>query len=180
MAAPVDILTRIWKPSASFTRPADTTQYAVGDLVANNTAAASVQAMPFDMGPADADGNKKLHIAGARLHASKNSVTAASFRLHLYSATPTFTSAGDNSAYGTVVATGNANWIASFDVTLRALHADGASGIMTPTEGAIEPQLLTGGNPGSPVIVYGLLEALDVYTPSSGETFSVRLLVEVS
>lgn len=161
--------------SASFTRPADTTQYAIGDLVANSTSAGSVSAMSWIVSPpyTRQSGYSPVYVSGVRLHASKASVTSAAFRVHLYSATPTFTSAGDNSAFGTVVATGNANWLASFDVTMVALHADGASGIAVPTEGFVVPQVPSG------TTVYGLIEALNTYTPSSGETFTAELVCEV-
>lgn len=178
MAQPVETLVPVRAPSASFTRPSDTTQYASGDLVANSTSAGSVLAMQFNIGAPTNDATVKFFIVAARLHATKATITAASFRLHLYTATPTFTSSGDNGVYGTVVATGNANWIASFDFVLEALHADGAAGVGTPTSGVITPQILTGRTPGSDSYLYGLLEARDTYTPSSAEVFTVRLLVE--
>jgi hypothetical protein len=160
--------------SANFTRPSDTNAYAAGDLVANNTSAGSVVAMSWVVSPAypRASGYSPVYISGVRLHASKATVTAASFRVHLYSASPTFTSSGDNGVFGTVVATGNANWLASFDVTMVALHADGASGIAVPTEGVVVPQVPSGGT------VYGLIEALAAYTPSSAEVFTAELLLE--
>ena len=40
---------QIYNPSASFTRPADTTQYAVGDLVANNTTPGSVTPLSWTL-----------------------------------------------------------------------------------------------------------------------------------
>lgn len=161
-------------PSANFTRPSDTTQYAVGDLVANNTSAGSVVAMSWFVAPAypRQTGYSPFYISGIRLHASKASVTSASFRVHLYSSSPTFTSSGDNGVFGTVVATGNANWLASFDVTMVALHADGASGIAVPTEGVTAPQVMSGST------VFGLIEALNTYTPSSAEVFTAELLLE--
>lgn len=184
MAAPVETLVKLWKPADQFTRPNDTNQYAVGDLVANNTSAGSVVPLKFNMLAAPPSSQTTIqagvYIPAARLHFDKASVTSASFRLHLYTALPTFTSSGDNGVYGTVVATGNDNWMMDLDVTLTALHADGASGIAVPTEGFAEPQLVTGLIPGAPWIIYGLLEARDTYTPSAQETIKARLLCEVN
>lgn len=167
---PVVVSATVAAPSANFTRPSNTTAYAVGDLVANNTAAASVVAMSWTAARFAAG---SFYVAGIRLHKSQASVTNAQFRIHLYAATPTFVTAGDNGVFGTVVATGNANWISSYDVTIVALHADGASGIAVPTEGLVSPALLASGQ-----TVYGLIEALAAYTPSSAEVFTAELLLE--
>jgi hypothetical protein len=161
--------TLISVPTANFTRPADTTQYAVGDLVANSTTAGSVVAMSWSPFPVRAGG----WITGARLRIDKSDVTSASFRLHLYTATPTFVTGGDNSAFSTVVATGYASWLASFDATLQAIDAAGVSGIMAPTEGLVAPCNCLQG-----ALVYGLLEARGTYTPKSASVLTVELLVE--
>lgn len=179
MAQPVQTITGTLAPSYTFSRPADTTAYAAGDLVANNTAAASVVPMSWRIGGA-ADDKNSCYVAGIRLRLDKNSVTNAQFRIHLYKALPTFTSAGDNSAYGTVVATGYADWLGSYDTTIVNLQADGVAGIAVPTDGAIEPQLLTGLSPGSPVVIYGLIEALAAYSPKSAGVFTAELLVETN
>jgi hypothetical protein len=41
---------QVWNPSASFTRPNNTTAYASGQLVANSTTAGSVAPMAFVLG----------------------------------------------------------------------------------------------------------------------------------
>ena len=162
-------ITLISAPSANFTRPADTTQYASGDLVANSTTAGSVVPMSWTPFPIRAGG----WITGARLRIDKSDIANASFRLHLYSATPTFVTAGDNSAFSTVVATGYASWLASFDATLAAIDAAGVAGIMVPTEGLVAPLALT-----QNATIYGLLEARGAYTPKSASILTVELLVE--
>lgn len=174
MSSATVIATQVVVPSANFTRPSNATQYAIGDLVANNTAAASVVAMSWTVPLPDSskNGYAGFYVAGVRLHKSDHDLTSASFRVHLYSATPTFTSAGDNGVFSTVVATGNANWLGSFDGTCVAAHADGDSCICVPTEGVIPPQLIGGAT------VYGLIEALATYTPASAEVFTAELLVE--
>lgn len=159
--------------STNFTRPNNATAYAAGDLVANNTAAASVAAMSWAAGLPEAGGQPyaSFYVAGVRLHKSAATLTNAQFRVHLYSATPTFTSSGDNGVYGTVVATGNANWLGSFDGTMVALHADGASVICVPTDGVIIPM-----RPGA--TAYGLIEVLAAYAPAAQEVFTAELVLE--
>lgn len=156
-------------PSYNFTRPADTTVYAAGDLVANSTANASVVPLSWTPNPQRAG----FWVTGVLLRFDKSDVANASFRVHLYSATPTFVTAGDNSAFSTVVATGYASWIASFDATLVMKDAAGAAGIAVPTEGLIRPQMLAEG-----ATVYGLVEALAAYTPKSAGVITAQLLVE--
>src|SRR6185437_974597 len=81
--------------SANFTRPADTTAYATGDLVANSTTAGSVTPLSFTA-PRYATGSGQ--VRRARLKKSTNTTTNATFRLHLYATSPTPTN-GDNGAW---------------------------------------------------------------------------------
>ena len=173
MANPVQTITGVIQPSYAFTRPSDTTAYAVGDLVANNTAAASVVPMTWRVGSAT-DSKHTVYVTSVRLKVDKASVTNAQFRIHLYKAIPTFTSAGDNGVFATVVATGYASWLGSFDVTALAVMADGVVGHAVPTEGTILPYHLTGLDPGSPVVLYGLIEALAAYSPNSASVITAE------
>lgn len=162
-------------PSANFTRPADTTAYTAGDLVANSTTAGSVVPLtwtsvtPADSGPT---GFRPFRIAGVRLRKTKSDVANAQFRVHLFSTLPTFTSAGDNGAFATVVATGNAGWLCSFDGTMVAKLVDGCSVVCKASLDAPIPMLF------GAATVYGLIEALAAYTPASAEVFTADLLVE--
>lgn len=81
-------------PQASFTRPADTTAYASGDLVANCVTAGSVA--PIAIEAARVRGGA-ARILAARLAKSGSSLTNASFRVHLMTALPAVTN-GDNGA----------------------------------------------------------------------------------
>ncbi len=175
----VQVLTGIAAPSSNFTRPGDTNVYAAGDMVANNTAAASVVPLVWRVANAKANSAASFYVTGVRLRLDKSDVTSAQFRVHLYKALPTFTSSGDNGVFGTVVATGYADWVASFDVTIVAKHADGVAGVAVPTEGMICPQLVAG-TPESPVVLYGLIEALAAYTPKSAGVITAELLVELN
>ncbi len=156
--------------AASFIRPSDTTAYAAGDLVANSTTAASV--VPLSWTP-----NKQragFWLKGVRLRIDKSDITNAQFRVHLYSAIPTFVTAGDNSAFSTVVATGYASWLCSLDATFAMRDAAGAAGMALPGSAVILPQPFD-----ADATIYGLVEALAAYTPKSASVITAELLAEL-
>lgn len=150
-------------PAATqFTRPANTTAYASGQLVANNTVAGSVVPLTFAAvrGP-----NGSCTLRRAKIKKSGTSVTNAAFRLHLYKASPTVAN-GDGGVWSTNQA---ANYIGSLDVVIDKAFTDGAVGNGVPSVGTDINLSLT------QQTVYGLLEARGAYTPASGETFDVSL-----
>lgn len=152
-------------PSATFTRPANTTAYSTGQLVANSTTAGSVVPMTFTLG--NSFGQGQFRLTRIRLVKSGTGVTNATFRLHLYQvAAPTFAN-GDG---GTWSGTGAANWIGNVDVSSMLAFTDGAAGTGSCPSGS-EIFLKTS----SGKTVYGVLAALGSYTPTSGETFTVTL-----
>lgn len=146
--------------SASFTRPADTTAYASGDLVANSTTAGSVAPMSFAISRATGKGGM---VRRARLRKSGTSVTNASFRIHLYTLSPTLAN-GDNAAWSS---NGVANYVGAIDVTVDKAFTDGAAGNGVPNTGS-EINFTSD-------TYYAVVEARGAYTPVSGETFSVEL-----
>lgn len=151
--------------SANFTRPADTTAYASGDLVANSTTAGSVAPMSFTAARVAAGSGM---IRRARLRKTGTGVTNASFRLHLYTASPTPAN-GDNAAWSTDKA---ANYLGAIDITVDKTFTDGSAGNGVPNTGAEINFALTSGQ-----IIYGLLEARGAYTPGNAEVFTVSLEV---
>lgn len=150
-------------PSASFARPADTTAYAAGDLVANSVTAGSV--VPLAIAVARANGGTGRLIR-ARVAKSGTSLTAASFRVHLYRTAPTVAN-GDNGAWLTTIA----GYLGAFDVTMDRAFSDGAMGIGAPLTGAVISFVADAGV----TALYALIEARAAYTPVSGETFTVTL-----
>jgi len=150
---------------ASFSRPADTTAYASGDLVANATIAGNVTPMPFVVGRTPNGSGATGMIRRARIRKTGTSITNASFRLHLYKSSPT-PSNGDNGAWLTNKA---ADYVGAIDITLDRAFTDGAAGNGTPLIGS-EINFVS-------QTYYGLLEARGAYAPVSGETFTVDLEV---
>lgn len=70
--------------TATFSRPADTTTYASGDLVANSTTPTSVAPMVFTLGRGSSGSAASGMIRRLRLRKSGKDITAASYRLHLW------------------------------------------------------------------------------------------------
>lgn len=153
--------------SANFTRPADTTAYASADLVANSTTAGSVVPMSFTTAARTTAGSGQ--VLGARLKKSTNTTANASFRLHLYKASPTCTN-GDNGAW----LTDQSGYIGSID-----LDISGSNGRVFSDPAA---EVVAGPAVTLPIIfaatattIYGLLEARGSYTPGNAEVFTVEL-----
>jgi hypothetical protein len=147
-------------PTANFNRPADTTAYAVGDLVANSTTAGSVAAMQLSAIRVAAGSGILRRL---RLYKSSAGLTNAQFRAHLFSAAPTI-SAGDNAA---IALSGVASYLGPADITLTQAWTDGAWGATDMLFNDLQIKLASG------QVVWALLEARAAYTPVSAETFTL-------
>jgi hypothetical protein len=149
--------------TSNFTRPANTTAYTSGDLVANHVTAASVVPLSWEIGQ-----KGPWFLRRARIAKSEATTTNASFRLHLYESSPTCTN-GDNGAWLTTIS----NYIGSIDITVDKVFASDATGEGVPAVGS---DILITNIVGSQVkTLYGLLEARGAYTPGSEEVFTVVL-----
>lgn len=148
--------------TGNFTRPADTTAYAVGDLVANSTTAGSVTPVSLTVGRGSSGAAITGMIRRLRLRKTGTSITNASFRIHLYRASPTVAN-GDNAAFSTNQAE---NYVGKVDIVMDQAFTDGASGNGVPAVGSeINFHVAT---------YYALIEARAAYTPTSGETFTLE------
>lgn len=155
----------------SFVRPADTTQYSANDLVAPSTsvlAGNTIEIPNAVMFPGEA-----FRIDVVRLRKSSISLTAASFRIHLFRAMPTW-SVGDNGAGGAIgaLACGVSDHVGYVDVTMDVASATASSsayGKANPSVGSITISPVTGTS------IFVAVQALSTYTPASGETFSIGL-----
>jgi len=158
---PVDAIVT---PSNSFTRPANTTAYASGQLVANNTVAGSVVPLSWTSAARVSGGN--FYIRRVRMTLSSKSVTLTSFRIHFYTVTPTIAN-GDGAAWSTTLA----NYVCKMDVPVASWEAgtDVSIGFGLPTSGdGNECNVVA-----STQTLFALVEARAAYVPASGETITV-------
>lgn len=146
--------------SASKVRPANTTAYATGQLVADNVTAGSVT--PFSLTAARVAAGSGV-IRKVRLTKTSTGIANAAFRVHFFSAAPTVTN-GDG---GTFLPNGVANYLGSADITMDRALSDGAWGASDVGMTDISFKLSSG------TTVYALIEARAAYTPTSAETFTV-------
>lgn len=152
--------------SASFTRPADTTQYASGDLIANSATNTAVAPLTWTVTPVPGG---CLSIRRVRIKKTDAGVTGCTIRVHLYTTNPCTTAPtnGDNGAWATKIA----GYVGYFDVVVANVFNDGAAGAIAPPSGTEEAIVLGG----TQTTLYGLLEARGTYTPASAEVFTVEL-----
>lgn len=149
--------------SANFTRPSDTTAYASGDLVANNTTAGSVTMMTFTF----SSSSKPIWLRRVKITKSDPDIVSASFRLWLHSDSAVTFSNGDNGVLSIASSTLAVGSIflpldISFDYSLTGA---GDVALATFDRGL---HLLD-------ATTYGFLEARAAYTPASAEVFTVEL-----
>ena len=148
----------------TFVRPADTTAYANGDLVANSTTAGSVTALTFATPGLTKGIGMIRHV---RLRKTNATATNATFKLHLFNTSPLAPTNGDNGAF---VPAGIAGYLGQVAITMIAGTA-GCAGVASaaiPVTGATSDTL------------YGLIEATAAYTPGSAETIGAQIVVEIT
>ena len=149
---------------SAYTRPADTTPYTSGDLVANSTTAGSVTALSFTISGLTKNVGMVRFV---RLRTNNATVANGAFRVHLFNSTPLAPTNGDNGAF---VPNGISGYLGSADITLIGGVSAGG-GVVTaaiPVTGCTAD------------VVYGLLEARGAYVPASGEVVTVQVTVEIS
>lgn len=151
--------------SNAFNRPADTTAYASGDLVAPSTVAGSVVPLQFASAVRAAGGVGR--IERVRVRKTGTSLTNASFRVHFFNAAPMGIVNGDNGAWLTAMA----GYVGAADVTCDRAFSDGAEGAGLPLTFTPITYQLAAGN----TTLYALIEARGAYAPVSGETFTVLI-----
>ena len=158
--------------SANFTRPANTTAYSIGQLVANSTTAGSVVPLSFTVSRInDASGM----VRRARIKKSTTSTTNATFRLHLYQNDPSAASGIANGDGGTW-STKEAGWLGDIDVDMTSAtngraFTDAADGVAAPNAGTEINFIPKSGTQ----TIYALIEARGAYTPGNAEVFTVYL-----
>jgi hypothetical protein len=160
------------RESSSFTRPANTTAYAAGDLIANDaTAGGGGVVVPrvslYRAGTA-------IEIIGGLLKKSGASVTNTNMDVHIFSGGVPVPTAGDNEAFNaTQVFASNGQDLyrgtLTFVKTNARVMSDGYVCYGLPKISG-QPSIMIGASPAELHIAW-LLEALEAYTPASAETF---------
>lgn len=154
--------------ATTFTRPADTTAYAAGDLIANSTTAGSVVPLSFKV-PLVGESAK---IVGVRLTKSdQTDVANSAIDFWFFTASPTVAN-GDNGALSADLVT--AGYLGQMACPTMLAGTDDAIGIDFLGEA---DQIRF--NPMRNQVIYALLEATAAYSPASAETFTATIFVEI-
>lgn len=164
----VNTVDAIASPGASFARPANTTAYAAGELVANSATAASV--IPLTFTGAVRAFSTCYRIERITIKKTSAGLTNAAFKIFIFEAAPV-PSVGDGGALdssGALATSGVLGLKGVFSVTMGNSGSDGAVGSAAPTVGNGVTVC-----PAANATFYGLIEATAAYTPASGETFTV-------
>lgn len=152
--------------TASFTRPSNTDAYAVNDAVSNSTSAPTILTFA---NAARANGGSG-YIVKAELETDQ-ATCVAGFRLHLF--TTSVTPVNDNAAY-------LSQWV---NLAVRVGHLDFLT-VSQEGTGSTSAFCLWSGAPllyvcdAADTALYGLLETKSVFTPASGQNFSIKLGVD--
>lgn len=147
---------------ASFTRPANATQYTAGNVV-STLAGALLQ---FQL----MAGNGQ--IMTARLVDGANQATPGSFELYLFSAAPAVRADNAALALSAAEAATLIGVIPFVDTPYATNGGAGAAGNLTFCELSNLPFSI---GPAGGFVIYGLLVVRNAYTPVSAETFAVQL-----
>lgn len=166
--------------SVTLTRPANTNAYAAKDVVANATTGASV----ITFADIVANVGDSGYITKARLLTNQSTNTAR-FRLHLYTVAPT--ALNDNDPF-TLLAANAALRIGVIDFPAcqtEGTGSDAANSLFTigtlNNQSTQSPQgalpFKTASNATS---IFGILETLDIFNPTSGQTFFIEITADVN
>ncbi|MBI1324386.1 hypothetical protein GC170_14540 [bacterium] len=158
---PVNTAGRVIRPASNSLTIATLsggTPYSLGDIIANSATAGSVTPFSWDVGRSSG------FIRRIMLTCSRTSLPATlpTFRIHLWTAQPTFAS-GDNAAFS---ASGVSSYLGAWDVTLNRAFTDGCVGIGGyPNDGSEQNFVIPSGT-----TIYGALtlspSAAGTYTPN--------------
>lgn len=160
---------KIARASTEFTRPADTTAYTAGDVVSNSTSATTL----IDLANAVRVNGGSGYIVRVALSTDKKSITPR-FRVHFFNASgPTV--AADNAAYKELYADG-AKRLGYVDMPAMITGTDTTNSDMSRTvNDTVRLPVVAGGATRS---LYAVLEALDAFTPASGEKITLTVFVD--
>lgn len=150
-------------PTASKTRPSNTTAYSIGQVVAESTSAATVWTFSSCVRSNGSTGT----ILGVLLTDSSKQSTTPQFNLWLFNSSPTV----QNDAAAFAPSSSDlANLVTV--VNLSSWTAANANGILIASE--MNRPFKCGS---SSTTLYGVLVAANAYTPTSAEVFNITLQI---
>lgn len=168
--SPATEVTLVAPADAQTTRPADTTAYAVGDLIANNVTAGSVTPLSFTGATKSGSGGSGK-ITG--WIGRKSGTVAASVRFHFLKTSHAVTN-GDNGAL-LFTTLDIDNYLGAMDVVFTAVDTVGASGSSVARSFSDPiPYVLASGD-----TIYVFMQAIEAFTPISAGTIGGRPTFEV-
>jgi hypothetical protein len=151
--------------NTSFTRPADTTAYTIGDAISNSTTTPTV--FQLDLSTIGAVNGQAVEIRKAAVVSSAKQATLP--LINIFLSPTTFTATNDNSALDIDDTT-----MESAGCWLNCdLQNSTASNSRVAKEIANAPMVLASND----TKIYGTLQAANAYTPVSGEKFTILLWV---
>jgi hypothetical protein len=156
--------------SATFTRPANTTNYAAGDEMSNSTTAGEALPLIFRNLTDTMYGTGK--ILKAKLSSNVQGINKE-LRLLIYREAPVMF--GDNNPHQMNNAN-TANLIGFFDFSTDYFSPTGSTNSVSMTNGISIPIVSKDKNGGNPI--YGVLVADGSLSPSSGQSFTIELFCE--
>lgn len=155
-------------PAALIQRPANATQYTANDRIAQSTTASECTPLIFPLSKLDYKAGRLLAV---RCWKNDNDTTAASFNLHLFEVDPAF-SVADNAALSL---TTYRNFITTVAMDMSS-GASAATGHLWERFALSAPIFIDPVSKGNPKTeIYGYLQAVGTYTPSSQELFEITL-----
>jgi hypothetical protein len=155
---------RLSSIGVSFTRPADTTAYTASDTISNSTSSPSLLTFTTNT-------PTQGYITRVRLMSNNVAMTGVLFRLHLYNLVPT--AINDNSPF-TLLYTNASKKIGVIDLPSTVTEGTGSDSIRTQNITDRIPFINTGS------IIYGILETLTAFTPTSAQQFYVELTLDMN
>lgn len=155
----------IARATATFTRPANTTQYTAGDVVAGASPCFEIPAA------ADFPGGGG-YIIGAQLLTDNSATTNASFRLWLFSSNVSGIAA-DNAAFVLPTADATARLVGYIDFSLDTVGQGGTLKALGANQNAN-----LAFNTGVNTSLYGIITATAAYTPASAQNFYLSLQID--
>ncbi|MET4242728.1 hypothetical protein [Bradyrhizobium sp. RT10b] len=154
--------------SGAVQRPADTLAYAVGDIVAQSTTAASCSAVPI---AASRDIDTTGLLRRCRVKVNDIAWFNATLYVHVFKDAPTFSS-GDNAAFAAALS--ESNYLGAFTITLdQKFSGSIVKGIGAPLAGS---EIIFDPAAGTKNLFF-VIETRTAVTPGSAKTFTAAFEV---